>query len=45
MEISFPFDVIAGFMMKSQMRKTMKLSLEELKHYVETGKPHPRNIK
>ena len=44
-EISSPFNLFAEFMMKSQMRKTMRLSLEELKHYIETGKPHPRNTK
>jgi len=32
-------------MMKMQMARLMRQSLEELKHYVETGTPHPRKAK
>jgi len=38
MEIMFPFNLLMGFMMKSKMGKIMKISLKDLKHYVETGK-------
>ena len=33
-----------GPLMKGQMRKTLLEAGEELKHYVETGAPHPRKI-
>lgn len=32
-------------MMKMQMARLMRQSLEELKHYVETGAPHPRKAR
>ena len=32
-------------MMKMQMTGLIRNSLEDLKHYVETGTPHPRKVK
>ncbi|MEO1222492.1 MAG: hypothetical protein AAFY42_14355, partial [Pseudomonadota bacterium] len=43
--IAFPFNVMMGWMMKLQFNKAIKVSLEDLKHYAETGKPHARKIK
>lgn len=31
--------------MSFQMGRTLVLNLEEIKHYIETGKPHPRKVK
>jgi len=43
--IAFPFNVLMGWMMKMQFNGAIKSSLGDLKHYAETGKPHPRKIK
>lgn len=37
-DIAFPFNILMGWMMKMQFRSA-------LKHYAETGNPHPRKIK
>ena len=44
-DIAFPFNVFMGWMMKMQFRGALKDSIEDLKHYAETGKPHPRKLK
>ncbi len=44
-DIAFPFNVLMGWMMKMQFRGALKDSIEDLKHYAETGKPHPRKLK
>ena len=44
MKVVFPFNLFVNFMMKPQMDKTMRLSLEELKYFVENDKPHQRNM-
>lgn len=43
--IAFPFNILMGPMMKMQFKKVLKEATEELKHYAETGKPHPRKTK
>ncbi len=35
---------IMGPMMKMQLGGVIKSAMEELKHFVETGKPHPRKV-
>ena len=44
-DIAFPFNVLMGWMMKMQFRGALKDSIEDLKHYAEAGKPHPRKLK
>ena len=44
-DIAFPFNVLMGWMMKMQFRGALRDSIEDLKHYAETGKPHPRKLK
>ena len=44
-KIAFPFNVLMGPMMKMQFGKVLREASEELKHYAETGTPHPRNVK
>jgi len=44
-EIAFPFNILMGPMMKLQFGKVVREATEELKHYAETGKPHPRKVK
>ena len=43
-DIVFPFSLLMGPMMKMQMGKMLDMGLEDLKFYVENGKPHPRKI-
>ena len=44
-DIAFPFNILMGPMMKLQFGKVLREATEELKHYAETGKPHPRKVK
>lgn len=44
-DIAFPFNILMGPMMRSQFGKVLREATEELKHYAETGKPHPRKVK
>ena len=44
-DIAFPFNILMGPMMKMQFGKVLKEATQELKHYAETGKPHPRKVK
>ena len=44
-DLSFPFNLFMAPMMKLQMGKVLSFAIEELKHYVETGEPHPRKAK
>ncbi len=44
-DIAFPFSLLMGWMMKLQFRKVLRESLEEFRHYVETGRPHERKVK
>lgn len=40
----FPFNLVMTLPMKMQIGKLLTFAVEELKHYVETGKPHPRKV-
>ncbi len=44
-DIAFPLNILMGPMMKLQFGKVLREATEELKHYAETGKPHPRKVK
>lgn len=44
-DIAFPFNILMGPMMKLQFGSVVKNVIAELKHYAETGKPHPRKAK
>ncbi|MFL4470068.1 SRPBCC family protein [Tateyamaria armeniaca] len=44
-DIAFPFNVLMSPMMRLQFGKVLREATEELKHYAETGKPHPRKLK
>ncbi|MEL7388770.1 MAG: SRPBCC family protein [Pseudomonadota bacterium] len=44
-DIGFPFNLLMGPMMKMQFNGAVKSTLGDLKHYAETGKPHPRKLK
>ncbi|WP_305988322.1 SRPBCC family protein [Roseibium sp. MMSF_3544] len=44
-DISFPFNFLMGPMMKMQFGKVLREATEELKHFAETGKAHPRKVK
>ena len=44
-DIAFPFNLLMGPLMKLQFRKVLREATEELKHYAETGRPHPRKTK
>ncbi|MEM7112135.1 MAG: SRPBCC family protein [Chloroflexota bacterium] len=37
--------LLMGILFRFQVPKVLKENLEEAKHYIETGKPHPRKIK
>ena len=45
MKVSFPFNIMMGWMMKMQFKKVMKQSLDDLNFFAENGEPHPRKIK
>ncbi|WP_308916486.1 SRPBCC family protein [Jannaschia sp. LMIT008] len=44
-DIAFPFNVVMGLPMKLQFGRVLREATEELKHYAETGQPHPRKRK
>ena len=44
-EMTQPFRTIMGPMMKLQMGKALSNLVGELKHFAETGTPHPRKVK
>ncbi|MBV7340088.1 SRPBCC family protein [Chloroflexi bacterium TSY] len=44
-ELSFFPGMLMRPLMGPQSRKALDLNLEEIKHYIETGKPHPRKVK
>ncbi|MEM8964196.1 MAG: SRPBCC family protein [Acidobacteriota bacterium] len=43
-ELAFPFNLIMSLPMKTQFARVLDFAIEELKHYVETGNPHPRKV-
>lgn len=43
-DMTQPFRTLMGPLMKLQMGKGLREIVEELKHYVETGHPHPRKL-
>lgn len=43
--LAFPFNLFMTPLMKLQMGRILTFAVEELKHYVETGEPHPRKLK
>jgi len=44
-DIKPPFNLLMGWMMRMQFNKVLSQSIEEFKHFVETGTPHPRKVK
>ncbi|MEM9292886.1 MAG: SRPBCC family protein [Acidobacteriota bacterium] len=44
-DLAFPFRLFMPPLMKLQMGRVLSFAIEELKHYVETGQPHPRKVK
>ncbi|MEM8970591.1 MAG: SRPBCC family protein [Pseudomonadota bacterium] len=44
-DIAFPFNVLMGWMMRMQFGNLLQNSIEEFKHFAETGQPHPRKRK
>ena len=44
-DLAFPFNLFMTPLMKLQMGRILTFAVEELKHYVETGEPHPRKLK
>ncbi|MBM2577247.1 SRPBCC family protein [Jannaschia sp. Os4] len=44
-DLAFPFSLVMALPMKLQFRKVMREATEELRHYAETGRPHPRKAK
>lgn len=44
-KLTFPFNVLLGWMMKIQLKRDLRSNIEELIHYTEIGAPHPRKIK
>ncbi|MEM8797382.1 MAG: SRPBCC family protein [Pseudomonadota bacterium] len=44
-DMTQPFRFLMGGMMKMQMGKGLRGLMEELKHFAETGEPHPRKMK
>ncbi|MEO1086172.1 MAG: SRPBCC family protein [Acidobacteriota bacterium] len=43
-DLAIPFNVFMAPVMKLQMGKILTAVMEELKHFVETGEPHPRKV-
>ena len=41
-DLKFPFSLVMPPLMKLQLKPLARQTLEELKHFVETGQPHPR---
>ena len=44
-DIAFPFDLLMGPLMRLQFGRVLRQATQELKHYAETGRPHPRKVK
>lgn len=44
-DIAFPFSVLMGWMIRRQFDRAVATTVEELKHFAETGAPHPRKRK
>ena len=44
-ELSFPFNLLMGWMMRMQLNTVLTEAVDELKHFAETGRPHPRKEK
>lgn len=44
-KIVFPFSWLMGPLMRMQFARVLKDATQELKHYAETGTPHPRKVK
>ncbi len=45
LDLAPPFNVLMGWMMRLQLGGLLKQSIEEFKHFAETGQPHPRKVK
>lgn len=45
MEMNADLAPLMGWMMRLQFNKVLQESIEEFKHFAETGKPHPRKQK
>ena len=49
MSVDMELNLFPGQLMRlpmtAQLRKVLDWNLEEIKHYIETGKPHPRKLK
>ncbi len=44
-KLQFPFNLFMPPLMKLQMGRILSFAVEELKHYAETGEPHPRKAR
>ncbi|MEM1362569.1 MAG: SRPBCC family protein [Pseudomonadota bacterium] len=44
-KIAFPFNLLMGPLMRLQFARVLRDATQELKHYAETGTPHPRKVK
>lgn len=43
--LSFPFNVLMGWMMKLQLKKDLNTNIEDLIYFAERGMPHPEKTK
>ena len=43
-DLAFPFNLFMAPLMKVQMGRVLTFAVEELKHFAETGRPHPRKL-
>lgn len=43
-DISFPFNLLMGWMMKMQFNKAISQTIEDLQFFLETGELHPRKL-
>ena len=43
-DLALPFNLFMGPIMRLQLSRILSFATEELKHFVETGQPHPRKV-
>lgn len=41
-KLSFPFSILMGWMMKLQLKKDLATNIEDLIHFAENERPHPK---
>ncbi|MEM9439072.1 MAG: SRPBCC family protein [Pseudomonadota bacterium] len=44
-KLSFPFNILMGWMMKIQLKKDLRTNIEDLVHFAENDRPHPQKDK